>query len=106
MDTTVKMIQGAVELVMRIICFGLGFLIMAVGIALLARCKVPMAPMNPFPRELAEIYHRELRQFKLWFNLCCVAFTLLVSLYVHRLVGVGIGTLVEVLTSLITGVII
>lgn len=94
------------DIITRIFCFGSGFLIMAVGIALLARCKLPVAPMNLFPRELAEIYHREFRQFKLWFDLGCLAFTLLVSLYVHRLVGVGIGTLVAVLTGPITGVII
>lgn len=95
-----------VDMFSRILCFGLGFFIMAVGIALLARCKLPVAPMNLFPRELAEIYHREFRQFKLWFDLGCLAFTLLVSLYVHRLVGVGVGTLVAVLTGPLTGILI
>ena len=91
----------------RIICFASGFLIMAVGIALLARCRLPVAPMNLFPRELAEIMGREFRQLKLWFDLGCLMLTLVVSLlFAHRLVGVGVGTVVAVLTGPLTGVII
>ena len=93
--------------VCRILCFAAGFLIMALGISLLARCNLPVAPMNLFPRELAQISGREFRQVKLWFDLGCLAFTLAVSgLFVHRLSGVGIGTLVAVLTGPLTGVII
>ena len=80
---------------------------MAVGIALLARCRLPVAPMNLFPRELAEIMGREFRQLKLWFDLGCLMLTLVVSLlFAHRLVGVGVGTVVAVLTGPLTGVII
>lgn len=95
------------DLLTRILSFAFGFLIMAVGIAILAKCKLPVAPMNLFPRELAEVYHKEFRQFKLWFDLGCLGFTLAVSwLFAGRLVGVGVGTLVAVLTGPLTGVII
>lgn len=94
-------------MVCRTVCFSLGFLIMAVGIALLARCRLPVAPMNLFPRELAEIMGREFRQLKLWFDLGCLMLTLVVSLlFAHRLVGVGVGTVVAVLTGPLTGLII
>lgn len=87
----------------RILCFGAGFLIMGVGISLLAKCRLPVAPMNLFPRELAEITNRPFRQLKLWFDLGCLCFTLMIS---HPPAGIGVGTLVAVLTGPFTGVII
>ena len=91
----------------RVISFAAGFLIMAVGISLLARCRLPVAPMNLFPRELAEVFHREFRQLKLWFDLGCLGFSLAISLiFAHRLVGIGLGSLAAVLTGPFTGVII
>lgn len=95
------------DLLSRLLSFSAGFLIMAFGIAILARCRMPVAPMNLFPRELAEITHREFRQLKLWFDLGCLALTLVISLlFAHRLVGVGAGTLAAVLTGPLTGVFI
>lgn len=91
----------------RILCFIFGFLILGIGISLLARCKMPVAPMNLFPRELAEIYHRKFKEFKLWFDIGCLAFTLIISFgFVHKLVGCGIGTFISVLTGPLTGIII
>lgn len=95
------------DLLFRSLSFGAGFLIMGLGIAILARCRLPVAPMNLFPRELAELTGREFRQMKLWFDLGCLGFTLVISLlFAHRLVGVGPGTLAAVLTGPLTGVII
>lgn len=95
------------DTVTRVLSFGIGFLTLASGIATLAKCRLPVAPMNLFPRELAEIYHKEFRQFKLYSDIGCLLFTFAVSfLFAGRLVGVGIGTMIAVFTGPLTGVII
>ena len=95
------------DMATRIICFIAGFLILGMGISLLARCRMPVAPMNLFPRELAEVYHRSFKEFKLWFDIGCLIFTVVISFAVkHRLIGCGIGTFAAVLIGPLTGVII
>ncbi|MGN0977120.1 MAG: DUF6198 family protein [Faecousia sp.] len=91
------------SLIWRIFSFAVGFLVLGLGISLLAKCRLPVAPMNLFPRELAEVTHREFRQMKLWFDLGCLALALLIA---RRPAGMGVGTLAAVLTGPLTGVII
>ena len=78
------------------------FLVMTMGIALMAECKLPVAPMNLFVRELSEEWGRPFRSVKLVFDICCLAFSTVVSLgfagYLSR--GIGPGT---VLSAFLTG---
>ena len=86
----------------RLVCYVIGFLVMTMGIALMAECKLPVAPMNLFVRELSEEWGRPFRNVKLVFDICCLAFSTAVSLgfagYLSR--GIGPGT---VLSAFLTG---
>ena len=86
----------------RLVCYVIGFLVMTMGIALMAECKLPVAPMNLFVRELSEEWGRPFRSVKLVFDICCLAFSTVVSLgfagYLSR--GIGPGT---VLSAFLTG---
>lgn len=91
----------------RVLCYVLGFLIMTLGIALMAECRLPVAPMNLFVRELAEEYGRPFRRVKLVFDVVCLAVSLAVSLLFtgHISRGIGPGTIVSaLLTGPLSGV--
>lgn len=79
----------------RVFCYVSGFLIMCLGIALMAECKLPVAPMNLFVRELAEEWGKPFRCVKLVFDICCLLLSLAVSLcFTGRISsGIGVGTI-------------
>ncbi len=85
----------------RLLCYAAGFLVMTLGIALMAECALPVAPMNLFVRELAEEKNRPFRRVKLVFDIACLALSLALSLGVTGRVsrGIGPGTVVSALLT-------
>lgn len=86
----------------RIVCYVAGFLVMTLGIALMAECKLPVAPMNLFVRELSEEWEKPFRRVKLVFDVGCLALSIMVSLcFTGKLSrGIGPGT---VISAFLTG---
>lgn len=86
----------------RIVCYITGFLVMTLGIALMAECKLPVAPMNLFVRELAEEWNKPFRRIKLVFDVGCLALSITVSLFFAGQLsrGIGPGT---VISAFLTG---
>ena len=84
----------------RILCYATGFLVMTFGIALMAECKMPVAPMNLFVRELAESMGKPFRRVKLVFDVACftVSVTILFAFAGH-LDGIGPGTIISALLT-------
>ncbi len=91
----------------RILCYTAGFLIMTLGIALMAECGLPVAPMNLFVRELAEEWEKPFRRVKLIFDIVCLILSITISLCftggISR--GIGMGTIAAAfLTGPLSGV--
>ena len=91
----------------RILCYTVGFLIMTLGIALMAECGLPVAPMNLFVRELAEEREKPFRRVKLIFDIVCLILSITISLCftggISR--GIGMGTIAAAfLTGPLSGV--
>lgn len=85
----------------RILYFVLSCFIIAFGIALSNRCRLPIIPTDLFPRDLAEILRLPYPRVKTTYDLICVGFSALLTVGVlHRLQGIGVGT---VITALICG---
>ena len=79
----------------RIACFGVGFVFMSVAISFCAECKMPVAPMNLFVRELAEYLGKPFHSIKLYFDIGCLLLSVTVSLvFARQLFGIGVGTLI------------
>lgn len=77
-----------------------GYAIIAFGIALANRCKMPIAPTDLFPRELADITKIPFSKIKVAFDVCCLSFTAVLGLvFLHHLAGLGIGTVIAALTT-------
>lgn len=89
----------------RMLSYVGGFGIMSAGIAVLAVCGLPVAPMNLFVRELAENLGQSFHKVKTMFDLTCLVLAAGMSLCaVDGLVGIGWGTLAAtVLTGPLTG---
>lgn len=80
----------------RLICYTAGFFIMTFGIALMAECKLPVAPMNLFVRELSEEWRIPFRRIKLFFDVGCFLLSVVIALcFSHNLEPIGLGTLVS-----------
>ena len=79
----------------RMVCYVVGFLVMTFGIALMAECKMPVAPMNLFVRELTEEYEKPFKKIKLYFDIGCFLLSIAVSLGFtgHLSRGIGPGTI-------------
>ncbi len=73
--------------------FLLGFLLIGFGICIGNLCGLPIIPTDTFPRDLSALLGISYGKVKTGFDLLCLTFTLLLSFAVlHRLIGVGIGT--------------
>ena len=79
----------------RILCYTAGFLIMTLGIALMAECGLPVAPMNLFVRELAEELGKPFRRVKLIFDIVCLLLSITISFCFTGQIssGIGVGTI-------------
>lgn len=77
----------------RVLCFAAGLVVMCFSIAILAACKLPVAPMNLFVRELSQKLGRTFGAVKLYFDFSCLCLAVCVGLLiVGKLPGIGIGT--------------
>lgn len=83
----------------RIVYFIISYLLLSVGIALSNRCKLPIVPTDLFPRELADITKAGYPKIKIGFDVICLAVTaLLTFIFLGRLYGLGIGTVLAAFT--------
>ena len=77
----------------RIFYFVLSCPIVGFGIALSNRCKLPIIPTDLFPREVSAVTGLPYQRVKTVFDLSCLAVTLTLLLAaVHRVSGIGVGT--------------
>ena len=83
----------------RILYFIISYLLICIGIALSNRCQLPIIPTDLFPRELADITGAAYSKIKITFDLLCLATTLALTLiFLHRIDGLGIGTILAAFT--------
>ena len=73
--------------------------VIALGIALSNRCKLPIIPTDLFARDLSEIIRKPYAKVKTTMDLTCVAVSIVLTVVgTGTLKGVGIGTVVAALT--------
>lgn len=85
--------------IMQVIYFILSYLLICFGIALSNRCKLPIVPTDLFPRELSDITGAAYSKIKIIFDVSCLAVTVLLTLlFLGRLEGLGIGTILAACT--------
>lgn len=83
----------------RILCFFISYLLICFGIALSNRCQLPIIPTDLFPRDLAEITGIRYSRIKISFDIICVAVTAAMTwIFLGRIDGLGIGTIIGALT--------
>ena len=79
--------------VLRVVYFAISFVALTLGIALSNHCTLPIIPTDLFPRELADILGKPYKTVKTLFDLGCLTVTVvLLLLFIHRLTGIGVGT--------------
>lgn len=79
----------------RISYMAVSFCILAVGICLSNNSGLPIVPTDTFPRDLSQILGKGYPRVKTTFDLICLTATAAISLFgLHRLAGIGIGTVV------------
>ena len=84
---------------LRIIYFLIGYLLIAFGIALTNRCRMPIIPTDLFPREFSKITGLTYAKTKITFDVTCLAATALITLIaLKHLSGLGIGTVAAAFT--------
>ena len=83
----------------RIFYFVASCPVIALGIALSNRCKLPIIPTDLFARDLSEIIRKPYAKVKTTMDLTCVAVSIVLTVVgTGTLKGVGIGTVVAALT--------
>ena len=80
--------------------FVIGYVLIAVGIALSNRCKMPIIPTDLFPRELSAITGAAYSRIKISFDVSCLLVTaLLTGLCLGSVQGLGLGTVLAAFTT-------
>ena len=83
----------------RIFYFVASCPVIALGIALSNRCKLPIIPTDLFPRELSAIKNFKYSKVKISFDVICLATTALITgIGLGRIKGLGIGTVLAAFT--------
>ena len=83
----------------RVLYFAVSCPVIALGIALSNRCKLPIIPTDLFARDLAEIIKKPYPKVKTTMDLTCVGVAAVLTVAgTGTLKGVGIGTVVAALT--------
>lgn len=86
-------------LLWRVFYFVASYLLISFGIALSNRCCLPIVPTDLFPRELAQITGFGYPGIKISFDVICLAVTAgMCGIFLGRLDGLGIGTLLAACT--------
>ena len=84
---------------LRVVYFVISYGLICFSVTLANRCRLPIAPIDLFPRELAAITGVPYSKIKCGFDLLCLLTTaVLTVLLLGYLDGLGIGTLVSALT--------
>lgn len=85
---------------LRILYFAIGYAVIAFGIAISNRCRMPLIPTDLFPREAAVITHSEYSKVKIMFDVICLMITAILTLsFTGRIQGLGIGTVIAACTT-------
>ena len=83
----------------RVLYFVISYLLICFGIALSNRCGLPIIPTDLFPRELSQITKIPYPRIKVSFDVICLAVTAGLTLFfLHRLDGLGVGTILAAFT--------
>ena len=83
----------------RVLYFLISCPVIALGIALSNRCKLPIIPTDLFARDLAEIIRKPYPKVKTTMDQTCVTVAIVLTVVgTGTLKGVGIGTIVAALT--------
>ena len=83
----------------KFLYFAISYLLICIGIALSNRCGLPIIQTDLFPRELSQITAVGYPKIKIGFDVTCLAVTAgLTLLFLHRLDGLGIGTILAAFT--------
>lgn len=83
----------------HVLCYLAGYLLIGVGVALSNRCKLPIIPTDLFPRELSFLLGGHYAVVKISFDVLCLAVTaLMTGLFLGRVTGLGVGTIIAALT--------
>ena len=92
---------------MRIIYFCISYLLLCLGIALSNRCGLCLLYTSPSPRDMTDLFPRELSviknfkysKVKISFDVICLATTALITgIGIGRIKGLGIGTVLAAFT--------
>lgn len=84
----------------RVLYFAVSYALIAFGIALSNRCRLPIIPTDLFPRELASILGVGYPKVKIIFDVTCLAVTAGMTLvFLGHLEGLGIGTIIAAFTT-------
>lgn len=84
---------------LRILYFISSYLVLAFGVALSNRCKMPIVPTDLFPRELSGITRIPYSRIKVPFDVTCLAVTALMTwIFLGEISGLGIGTVIAAFT--------
>ena len=82
-----------------VLYFIVSYLLIAFGIALSNRCRMPITPTDLFPRELAAIAKVRYSRIKIAFDVICLLVTVcLTFICLGRIMGLGAGTVIAALT--------
>lgn len=83
----------------RVLYFAISYLIIAFGIALSNRCKMPIVPTDLFPRELSKITGITYPRIKVSFDvICLIITTLITAVFLGHVKGLGVGTILAAFT--------
>ena len=78
----------------------LSFFILAFGICLANNSLLPIIPTDVFPRDLSSIIAKPYKNVKTIFDLSCLTATAVISFFIlHRITGVGLGTVICALST-------
>lgn len=87
------------SLPLDVLYFIVSYLLIAFGIALSNRCRMPITPTDLFPRELAAIAKVRYSRIKIAFDVICLLVTVcLTFICLGRIMGLGAGTVIAALT--------
>lgn len=79
----------------RLICYGIGFLLLGWGIMLFMKCSMPMVAFDLFVREVSRVKELKLGVVKTAFDIFFLLLTIGSGLlFFGHLVGLGIGTVI------------
>lgn len=83
----------------RVVWYVCGFLLVAFGVALMNKCRLPIIPTDLFPREVSRLKNISYTKVKTVMDVTSLLITLLlILLFIHRFESIGVGTVFSALT--------